>query len=452
MNLSFRAALLLSAVLLGALPCFALEWPHPVWSPEMGLDVRVEEFSVSEASLLTALSILDNETGLVFGIAARGRINKQPADIALHMRDATVRETVAALEKQANGYTFETIDGVVVAAALDSEGHRPPFLDHRMPSFRADQLDNPALFSAMVALLKQTPGVPALMATGGWDDAGVEATFSLQNPRVVDVLCRASACTNETWMYFEQPELGRASFGMGRECMLEWGTQFVARLAPGAPREPLPDRPPSREAVQQRVDEAVRNGRLRLHQLDAAAADLCGLLEDRLASQNVLGMDDVIKLLGSMRSADAAPIVVRNIVLSGSNLPNFREFWNAGRTEWPQRPDPRERAEGLYRYWLRHFAAVEALISIGEPSVQPVLRALAETDPQPPADAPKSLRAREDPETRIILLCETLSRIRGVAPAVADLRAAAAQQEDPEKAARLNAAAGRIEKGLIPEL
>ena len=42
--------------------------------------------------------------------------------------------------------------------------------------------------------------------------------------------------------------------------------------------------------------------------------------------------------------------------------------------------------------------------------------------------------------------------IRGVAPAVADLRAAAAQQEDPEKAARLNAAAGRIEKGLIPEL
>ena len=60
-------------------------------------------------------------------------------------------------------------------------------------------------------------------------------------------------------LYFEQPELGRASFGMGRECMLEWGTQFVARLAPGAPREPLPDTPPSREAVQQRVDEAVRN-------------------------------------------------------------------------------------------------------------------------------------------------------------------------------------------------
>jgi len=115
-NLSFRAALLLSVVLLGALPCFALEWPHPVWSPEMALDVRVEEFSVSKASLLTAMSILDNETGLVFGIAARGRINKQPADIALHMRDATVREIVAALEKQAKGYTFETIDGVVVAA------------------------------------------------------------------------------------------------------------------------------------------------------------------------------------------------------------------------------------------------------------------------------------------------------------------------------------------------
>lgn len=431
----------------------AVEWPPPVWTPSVALGVGVADFSMDDGTALDALKLLDNECGLVFGFAALDSAEQALPRLSLRVKDKTVRDILQQLQQSAPPeLVFAEARGVPTVVYRPRTGEGPAFLDLPAPAFDPGDVDIPLVKRSLADTLRAVPGIPRLYShLSGPTGAKPFRRVSFDGGSVMELLGEVAACLGESWIIGGSVTSGTAYLQFGQAWGLSRDLLGAASRSPEAPREPLPDRPPSRDAVEERVSAALVRGRIAIHETDAAIADIIGLMDDPWASKNVGGLTDSIEVLGAARALEAVPVLVRHISLSVYQLPGFQLFWETEQEGFAYVKDPRQRADGIYRFWLGMFPAVEALTGIGLPSVGPAMAALAEIDGAISPNGPKPEGARDEPETRIILLCETLSRILGREVAISRLREAAAEQEDPAKAGRLSEAADRIDRGLVPE-
>ena len=93
-----------------------VEW-NPVWSPPRGLDVKVERFTMSNASTGDARSLLNNEAGLSLGFADGAPAQSRPHHLTLDLRNQTVQQIEDAVALRSPEYTFQTYDGVAAGDA-----------------------------------------------------------------------------------------------------------------------------------------------------------------------------------------------------------------------------------------------------------------------------------------------------------------------------------------------
>ena len=446
-------------------PARAVDWPEAPWSPAAAMGVKLSHIRLDHVNVLTALAVLGNECGLVFGCAYVGPPTSAAVPVSLDLHDVTVRQVVAKIEEQAPDYVFETIADVAVAARKDEAGLGPRALLEVVRSFAVKDATRREAERAVYQAAQVLRGLPPL---GGAPSEGrmpppsrKRVTLSLANVPFGELAARVAAETCDSWILYVV-EHERASFGMAQKWGL-WGDsvgRYEVELAADSAQRPRMATPPTREVVADRVSAAVRRGRELLDEMRNgkgpqgmadAVQTLCDLVGDDYAQWEATQETmDAVRLLGDLQAEAAVPTLVANITFSGDNgrerFPSWvlRLYEDGGYQKFPNG------MQSAYREWVQCFPCVDALTMIGQPSVAPLVVAIGDTKLEPLRDTVGARMQAESAQGKIVLLCETLVRILGADKAGARLRDAAAAEKDPVKAARLREAADRIAKGLPP--
>jgi len=433
----------------GALALAGVPWQRSAWTPDKGLQVGVAEFTATQVDVLTALMILDNECGLVFGYADPWVPVEPSPTFDLSVRDATVEEIVERIKAAAPGFDFAMLDGVVTVGRLSAKGERPAFLKTVVPRFEVVEAPPSELKDKVTAEVFRVPGLPTLYSSGRGEPKEPKTTLQLADVALETLLARAAAALGESWVLRVGRSGDAASFNMGRGWGLSRGVHYAVRLAEGAPKEPIPGELPPPDVVQERVASAVRDGRLALRDLDEVVAELADLVDSPWVRDNAApgGIPDAIQLLGDSRAVEAAPVLARNAGFSGTAAATY-ELWlksalasrPAGEAAPPQ--------EVVYLFWLQEFPCLPALEKIGLPAVPAIVGELSTTQIAPAPGAVEMVTAPQERESKVIILCEALQRILGKEAAVLRLEQEAAARKDEAEAARLREAAARITAGL----
>jgi len=447
MRASCRVAPLLAALFWTAPTRAEVTWHRPVWTPEKGLQVRVAEFAATQVDVLTALMILDNECGLVFGYADPWLPVEPSPTFDLSAKDATVEEIVQRIKAAAPGFDFARLDGVVTVARLSPKGERPAFLKAVVPRFEAVEAPPDELKEKVRAEVYRLPGLPSLYSFGRGSAKEPRTTIQLAEVPVEALLAKTAAAIGESWVLAIHRSGESASFSMGRGWGLSRGVQYAVRLAEGAPKEPVPGELPPPDVVKERVASAVRDGRVALGDLDEAVAELAALVDDPWVRANGgSGLADAIQLLGDARAVEAAPVLARSAAACGAA--SYEQWLKDAAASQPA-GEPAPARDVVYLFWVRQFACLPALEKIGPPAVPAIVGELSTTQIPPAPGAVEMVTAPQERESKVIILCEALQRILGKESAVRKLEEAAAAQKDEAAAGRLRDAAKRITEGVM---
>lgn len=427
----------------------AVDWPGPVWGPQDGLEVHLSQVRFEKVSVLDALEVLDNNCGLLFGYACEGDGPVQQPAVDLALNDVTVRQVLEELQRLAPGYNFEFHSDVVTVWPQD---RKPAFLAEPVDSFSAIGVSRRDLRHRLLQFLKGVKGFgPPGVSFERMEPPSSGITVEAAGVPVLELLTRSTLASGYSWIYRVIGD--RASFALGRGWALRMGLREAVTLAPGAPKEPLAGGPPPAEVVVQRVEAAVGETIKALHNADAAVEGLAELLDDRYAREFAGGrLADGMRAIGQLRSVEGAAILAKYADYTGHGMIPLTEFMKGYVQGSDPKLDRKQACRGAYLTWLGDYIAMPALVSIGQPAVEPIVAALAEHDGDPtrregePPDEPDRRQAK------VIVLCEALAGILGTEDAVARLREAADKEKEAERSKRLSDAAARIEKGLVPEL
>jgi len=439
-----REMLILMVLITSAhVACAADEWP-PKWSPEDALSVPLTTFEMHGVSLLTALSVLDNECGLVFGFCGSGPWRDSPPYINVNMQGCIVSEVVEELDRQAFDYSLQVVDGVVVATPDAPSPGLSTFLDQRVGRFEAEDLPPADLKAEVRRALDELDALPPVMSMDRGDADTPLTTLRLDDEPLPLLLTRSAAAICQSWIYIDLPEMERASFAMGRGWGLPMGTTYTLHLAPEAPREPIPGALPPPDVVRERVEAALLEARRQHYGTQATVTELTALVDERWNRTNAFTqVMHVIELLGEIRDAQATEVLARNIDFSSAG-DALRRKWMAARREGAAQAD----VARAFADWLNAHPALRALDSIGRPAVPTTIDVLATHHVEPLRHSLTGSTLPDEREGKTILLCEALRRILGDDTAIARLQASAEAERDEERARGLFEAAQRVRQGL----
>ena len=165
MSRRFWVVCALACATAGPVAAGIVEW-HPHWDPEMALNVKVSEFTVSQVDVWTTLAILANECGLVFGYSDISSAGQPAKNLKFNLRDKTVSEIIAQVAARCPDYCFEIHSGVVMVTRLGKDGEMPALFAQSVKSFDAADLSASEVVNKLVSTLRGFPGMARLFATG----------------------------------------------------------------------------------------------------------------------------------------------------------------------------------------------------------------------------------------------------------------------------------------------